>query len=104
MGRLVGVVVMGLALWTGVAVASSSEPRRYKAELDPKGFQAVRMPTGQLPGWYVYVYVGDERVICANPVVWDGPKVITCDHVVAIDAERPVTDATTSGPWAGGRK
>jgi len=88
---------------TGAARANLVEPVRFKAELDPKAFRAPRLPTGQLTGWYVFVYVGDRRVVCANPVVWDGPKVMTCDHVVSIDGNRPATDAKPSGPRAGGR-
>jgi hypothetical protein len=87
--------------WIGVSLAAN--PNRYKAELEVPG-EVEKLPKfqrGPLTGWYVYVYVGEERVVCANPTAWDGPKVITCTHVVAIDSEKaepPVAQAV--GPLA----
>ena len=90
---LVGVFVLTI-VWTGV-VAAFSTPSRYKAELDPPEVveSLPKFHSGPLTGWYVYVYVDEERVVCANPGVWDGPKVITCNHIVAIDAEVPAPAA-----------
>lgn len=77
---LIVVVIASLAWGAGVV--------RYKAHLDPPGLELTEFKTGKLMGWYVYLDVGGVRTICANPMVWDGPKVITCDHVVATE-EKP---------------
>jgi hypothetical protein len=87
--------------WIGITLAAN--PRRYKAELDPPGVveSLPKFQSGPLTGWYVYVYMRKERVVCANPQVWDGPKVITCSHVVAIDEmAKPGQAVPAGGPHA----
>jgi hypothetical protein len=94
------------AAWAGlpgkaVAVAAIKGPERYRADLDPPGFRVRDFSRGELFGWYLYLYVGDRRIVCANPVVWDGPQVVTCDNVVAVDHEtRPLPVAETADPLA----
>lgn len=83
-------------------VAAATEPPRFAAELDPFDIkESLRsVPSGQLLGWYVYVYVDDQRVVCANPMVWNSPKVIECEHLVEIDDEVPRAQGGTPGPFA----
>ncbi len=87
--------------WIGVSLAANPQrydepPDRYKAELEDfdRSLREDVSPfqRGPLMGWYVYVVVGEERVVCANPKVWDGPKVISCTHVVAIDDDVPTAE------------
>jgi len=102
-----GIALVGTVLfWAVSAFAAREEPRRPFAHLDPPGFNPPAFTRGELLGWYAWFYVGEQRVVCANPVVWDGPKVITCDNVVVVDQEkRPGAAAEEpSGPWAGGRQ
>ena len=81
MGRLALVVCLVLI----AVVAWANAPARYRAHLDPPGLEITEFHNGRLMGWYVYVYVDGKRVVCANPTVWDGPKVVTCNYVVAIE-------------------
>jgi hypothetical protein len=101
------IALVGAALfWAAAAFAAREEPKRPFAHLDPPDFRPPHFQGGELLGWYSVFYVGERRVVCANPVVWDGPKVITCDNVVAVDFEkRPGTAAEDPGePVAGGRQ
>jgi hypothetical protein len=69
------------------AAAWANAPARYKAHLDPPGLELTEFHSGQLMGWYVYVWIDGKRIVCANPRVWDGPKVVTCNYIVAIETE-----------------
>lgn len=96
-----GIAVVGTVLfWAVAAFAAREEPKRPYAHLDPPRFNPPRFQRGELTGWYLALYVGDRRIVCANPVVWDGPALITCDNVVGVDNEkRPGAEAEApSGP------
>ncbi len=77
--------ILILILFASLAGATGIE--RYKAHLDPPGWELTEFHGGQLMGWYVYVYIDGERIVCANPRVWNGPKVVTCNYIVAIETE-----------------
>jgi hypothetical protein len=89
--------IAGTALFAAVATAAigrSTSPKRYRADLDPPKLQPAKIQPGRQTGWYVYLYMDGARVVCTNPFVWDGPRVITCDQVVTIDSdERQVPTA-----------
>jgi len=47
---------------------------------------AQQLASGPLKGYTVDVYIGGARVVCFNPTVWTGPKVITCGPAVVVRA------------------
>ena len=82
--------LVGTALFAAASTAAigrSTAPKRYRANLDPPKLQPAKIQPGRQVGWYVYLYMDGARVVCTNPFVWDGPRVITCDQVVAIDTD-----------------
>ena len=87
-----------LVLSAAVASAALAAPRRPFAKLDPPDFKGRSFGTGELTGWYAVFYVSGRRIVCANPTVWDGPKVVSCSHLVAVDTEAEPAAAEPTAP------
>jgi hypothetical protein len=91
---------LALFVWVGIVHAMPQAAPERVPGWEP--FPVAELPEfreGPLTGWYVYVYVGGEKVICANPTVWSGPRVIRCTQLVGVEKAEP-EPAEPGGPVA----
>jgi integrase len=84
--RFIALAAIAAVTVFGTAMATTKDPgapRRPFPDDDPKGFMKKSRPfkRGPLPGWYIFVYTKQSRIVCKSPTVWDGPMVIECADI-----------------------